>query len=60
MHPQKRDLVIGTRRVLEAEGGVMLCAECDADAAPFSCYCRKCEDQIEREERAERNERRER
>lgn len=31
------------RRNQERSGYVMLCATCDNEAAPGSCYCDKCE-----------------
>lgn len=44
---QRRDLIAGTRKVLaENPGAVMLCASCDNEATPFSCYCDKCEEDM--------------
>ena len=55
MNAQKRDLIRG-RRAVERQEGVMLCADCDNEAAPFSCYCVQCEEReqavIDAEERA--------
>lgn len=42
---QRSELIAAQRRVWG--DAVQLCAMCDKDAAPYSCYCDECEAKIE-------------
>lgn len=46
MNKQRSDLIAAQRRVWG--DCVQLCASCDREAKPFSCYCEACEEEQDR------------
>lgn len=42
-----------SRREAEAEGAILLCASCDNEASPGSCYCKECEERDRQQEEQE-------
>ena len=46
---QRRDLLAGQRAAWG--DAVQMCADCDSDAEPFSCYCKTCEQTLMEEEK---------